>query len=906
MKIALRFLLALALVISATAVYAGETGSVSGTVKDGTGAPVPGATVKISGPQMPAGRTVVTTSSGGFHFQKLIPGEYRIETELAGLGKAVRQTLVTLDTDTQVALTLVQKATAEVTVTAEAVSVDLKSAEVSTIFSDKTLKSLPLPRSYTGLLSLVPGGASDPTFLNGYFNAGGTLQDNLFLIDGVNITNPGFGMLSIETNELDISEFSVKRGGINAETRAVGAVVNAVTKSGTNVVAGAVRIEAQPKTFSARPINTGLASTTDRYVPALSLGFPIMKDVLFGYVSARWRLDDQTDRSGAYGTLPDYKHTEQEYHGKITAYPNEKNFISVDGRYLPVKDSNYFGTLQDQPTAGYDGDNKDSTISASWNWFIAANSNLEAKYIHLTEQNHLQAQNDIGITPTWNPTNIAANGALGNSFSGTDGVYVYRLNNQNYKRDAVSLNASQFLDLGPTQHQIKVGAAFETSQEDLSRFSNGWGAIASTTATVAGKKAAYVATWYPDQSTQLSDARTYTFFLQDTLTWKRLSATVGFMVNRDEYAQDINGNRNNFLTFRYGQEFQPRVGLVYNADVIKGDKFYGSFGKYMDLNQKSSARSLAPNRIYQMDTYFDAAGAILQSAPRAATTGKTIDAGLKPTYLTDWIFGYSAPIANKWSVDAYWQYRNTEHFIDDIPGTFPASGPFHAANLDQFGATRFYRAVTAQVQRRYADHWSMDVSYTYSQFKGNVDYDQSGNACPTAGCFNTSSNLMDGQGLYVYDPNRYGYLTSDRPHVFKAFGSYEMFGITLGGNLRVQSGRAYEARGRAAIGGTSGYRYIEPAGSRRLPTWTNFDLLASYNIPISIVNLRLEGRILNLFNTQTTLNVNRLEYLDAFVSSPNAPLYAAPQGTTQPNANFEAPTSIAPPRRFVLTAIAEF
>ena len=327
----------------------------------------------------------------------------------------------------------------------------------------------------------------------------------------------------------------------------------------------------------------------------------------------------------------------------------------------------------------------------------------------------------------------------------------------------------------------------------------------------------------------------------------------------------------------------------------------------MDLNQKSAARSLAPNRIYSLQTYFNAAGTILQTAPLASTTGKTIDEGIKPTYLIDWVFGYSAPFADKWSFDAYWQYRNTEHFIDDIPGTFPSAGPFHAANLDQFGAKRFYRAVTAEVQKRYADRWSLDVSYTHSEFIGNTDYDSNSTTLSGyGGTFNTSSNLMDAQGLYVYDPNRYGYLSSDRTHVFKAFGSYDIFGVTLGGNLRVQSGRAYEARGRGAIGGTSAYRYLEPAGSRRLPTWTNFDLLAAYNIPLSGVNIRLEGRILNLFNDQTTLMVNRLQYNDAFVASPDPPLYAAPQGTTQPNASFEAPTSIAPPRRFVLTAIVEF
>lgn len=910
MRFISRILLSLALLVAATAAWAGQTGSISGNVKDSNGQGVPGATVKVSGSLMPAGRQAVSTANGAFNFQKLIPGTYKVEAELTGLGKSSREVVVSLDSDTQVTLSLTQKATAEVTVMAEAVSVDLKSSEVNSVYSEKEIRSLPLARSYSGLLQLVPGAAGDPTFASGYFNAGGGLQDNLFLIDGVNITNPGFGYLSIETNELDIAEFSVKRGGINAETRAVGAVVNAITKSGTNQLQGAARIEAQPKSFSARPITTGVASTTDRYVPALNLGFPVVRDMIFGYASFRYRDDNTTDRSGHYGNLPDGTYTEEEYHAKFTAYPNQQNFITVDGRYLPVKDGNHFGTLNDAPTAAYDAKNKDWTLSAAWNFFVTSNTSLEAKYIHLTEQNNLVAQHDLGLTPTWNNTNIAANGNIANAFAGSDGVYSFRFNDQNYKRDEVRLTASQFLDIGPTQHQIKAGVGYEAGQEDLTRLSNGWGGITADSSRPQGAgttQAAYRATYYPDQSTQLSDSRTLTVFLQDTITWKRLSVMLGFMVNRDEFAQELPGGvRNNFLTFRFGQEFQPRLGIVYNAELLKGDKFYGNYGKYMDLNQKSSARSLAPGRIYQLSTYFDAAGNAFFTVPAASTTGKTIDGGIKPTYLDEFLVGYSAPIGSKLSFDTYYQYRRTSHFIDDIPGTFPTSGPFHAANLDQFGASRFYRGVTAEIQRKYADKWQADVSYTYSEFKGNVDYDSSSNAGGTTGLFNSSSNLMDGQGLYVNDPMRYGYLSTDRPHVFKAFGSYDFFGVQLGGALRVQSGRAFEARGRGNVGGLSGYRYIEPAGSRRLPTWTNFDLLAAYHMPIGPVNVRLEGRILNLFNTQTTLMVNRLEYTDAFVANTTPPLYANPQGTTTLNSTFLAPTTLAAPRRVVLSLTAEF
>jgi hypothetical protein len=910
MKILFRIVLALALVVTATAAFAGETGSVSGTVKDGTGAPVPGATVKISGPQLPAGRNAVTSSTGAYNFQRLLPGTYKVEAELQGLGKVARQVAVTVDADTQVSLTLIQAAAAQVTVSAQAVSVDLKSSEVSINVSDKEIKALPLARSYSGLISLIPGASTDPNYSG--FNAGGTVQDNLYLIDGVNISNPGFGYLSIETNELDIADFNVKRGGITAETRSVGAIVNAVTKTGTNELNGSVRIEASPTSFGAKSIDPAVTSKTERYVPAFGLGFPILKDTLFGYASGRFLMNNTTDRVNPYGPLPDGEVREQEYHGKLTFFPNQKNFISVDGRVIPQKNKNvYDNPSGDESTVGYAYDNTQWTASVAWNLLLSASTFFEAKYIHLTEENQGSPQNNIGLTPAWNATNICANGQYPHAGGvGYCGVYQYS-NTQNYKRDEFKINGNQFFDLGPTQHQVKGGFGYESSEEDLTRLANGWGLIANSTAvTVNGVKSKYRGRWYPDQSTQLSPAQTYSLYLQDTVTiGQHLTVTAGFMMNHDIYGQTIAGVRNNFLSFGMGNEFQPRLGIVWNPELLKGDKVYGNYGKYMDLNQKSSARSLAPARIYQMESFFDATGNLLLTRPRASTTGKTIDSGLKPTYLEEIVLGYSAPVADKWSVDLWGQYRATRHFIEDVPGTYPDNSPYHVSNLDEFGASRRYRALTLEVQRRLANHWAFDASYTLSRFEGNFDLDYGG-----GGIFNTSSYIQDGPGWYVYDPNRFGLLSTDRTHIAKFFGSYEFMGVTLGGYLRIQSGRPWEARGQDPECNCYS-RYLEPAGTRRMPTWTNFDLLVSYTIPVNPLSIRVEARVQNLFNTQTALSVNRAEYLDGFVYSTVPPYYAAPQGTTLPNQAgtagatypyFGDPTSYAPPRRLIHTAVVDF
>ena len=207
-----------------------QTGSVSGTVFDQGGAPVAGASVRISGDPMPAGRTATTTDSGTYSFPLLLPGEYVVEAEKPQAGTSRRTVLVQVDRDTQLDLAIGVTVQEALVVTAVTPIVDMRSSEVSFNFEDEYLRNIPLERNYRGLFQLIPGVADNRSPVGPA--AGGTRQDNAYLIDGVNITNPGFGYLSTEVNELDIAEVNIKRAGVSAEFgRTAGAVTNAVTRS---------------------------------------------------------------------------------------------------------------------------------------------------------------------------------------------------------------------------------------------------------------------------------------------------------------------------------------------------------------------------------------------------------------------------------------------------------------------------------------------------------------------------------------------------------------------------------------------------------------------------------------------------------------------------------------------------
>ncbi|HEY6052251.1 MAG TPA: hypothetical protein VIZ58_13445, partial [Thermoanaerobaculia bacterium] len=89
---------------------------------------------------------------------------------------------------------------------------------------------------------------------------------------------------------------------------------------------------------------------------------------------------------------------------------------------------------------------------------------------------------------------------------------------------------------------------------------------------------------------------------------------------------------------------------------------------------------------------------------------------------------------------------------------------------------------------------------------------------------------------------------------------------------------------------------IEPAGTRHLSSWTNFDLLVAQNIPIGPATLSLAGKLLNVFNTQPALSIDQ----GFCLNQPCLSTSGIPASNLNPN--FGKPTVYAPARRFLVSA----
>jgi hypothetical protein len=239
----------LVLVCAAAPVLAQQgTAQLGGKIADAQGGALPGVTIIITNEESGVVRDSVSTAEGSFFAAQMVPGRYRIQATLEGF-KALDRRNVTLTVGQTVSVDLVMEVgglAETLTVTGEAALVDVTTATVGGHISAEELNELPSGnRNYMAFVGNVPGTIFVPSseFLNDTFQANGqSAAANNIVFDGAGNTDEqrgsNVGGQTRAANE-SIQEVQIITNQFDAEWgRASGAVVNAVTKSGTNQLAG--------------------------------------------------------------------------------------------------------------------------------------------------------------------------------------------------------------------------------------------------------------------------------------------------------------------------------------------------------------------------------------------------------------------------------------------------------------------------------------------------------------------------------------------------------------------------------------------------------------------------------------------------------------------------------------------
>jgi hypothetical protein len=242
------FLLTLFFVAAAALLSSAQTGSIQGTVVDKAGAVVAGAEITVT--NVATGQTRTTQSSGtGFYSITTLPvGSYQIEIKKQSFKSfKVQSAKLTVD---QILTANAQldpgQVTEEVQVRADQLPpVDLETAQVSNLVDARQMKELPLiTRDPYSLVLLSPGTSQTNSSLGGFTVNGSRERNNNFLLDGVDNNDtsvPGIAGGVLSANPDSTEEFRVITNNFNAEYgRNTGAIVDVVTKSGTNSFHGSV------------------------------------------------------------------------------------------------------------------------------------------------------------------------------------------------------------------------------------------------------------------------------------------------------------------------------------------------------------------------------------------------------------------------------------------------------------------------------------------------------------------------------------------------------------------------------------------------------------------------------------------------------------------------------------------
>ncbi len=294
-------LLIVVFVLAPAAARAQTLGTIAGSVKDASGAVLPGVTVEAASPALiEKVRTVTTDGAGLYRIVNLPPGAYTVKFTLPGFNTVLRDAVevtvgVTVPIDSELRVGALEET---VTVTGESPIVDVQSAAQTRSVTAEIFKEIPSSGSWVQMASLVPAirasfqdvGGSGGDATGATVSAHGSrAQDGVSLIDGLRIGNmyQSSNLTNMSLSPLLADQVDIQLSGQMAETGTNGVIMNLVPRAGGNTFSGSALVNGshpslQSSNFTSRLQDRGLqgASTSLKKLYDINgaLGGPVKRD----------------------------------------------------------------------------------------------------------------------------------------------------------------------------------------------------------------------------------------------------------------------------------------------------------------------------------------------------------------------------------------------------------------------------------------------------------------------------------------------------------------------------------------------------------------------------------------------------------------------------------------------------
>src|SRR5262245_24178684 len=650
------FLLAALMALIAGAVALGQTttATLSGVVKDASGALVPDVKITAKNADTGATRETKTDDGGRYSPTNLGPGQYEVRAERTGF-KTAAQSGVTLTVGGATVLDLsiqIGEVTELVEVKQEEPLIEPTKAELSRVVNERSIESLPIiGRNFVDFAKLASGVAPGRENTGGgafkepdtgvgsaaapRLTFGGQSElSTLILVDGADNIQNATGLPRVTPSQEAVREFRVLNSTFLAEYgRALGGFVNIVTKSGTNRYNGSVYYFGQNDELNAQPLLTGPNPVLRQNQFGATIGGPLRKDKTFFFGSYEWQRRAESNKfsSVIFNNLAAINVTKRffgladETTNVLRANDYDGFLAKLDHKLSNNNDFSIRYNLLDSTTEGFlGGGGRASPASTTRRNNAVLDQSMVASDTALLASNVVNearvqwARRTFDFTPVVKEPDLEVSNLIitGKTTSDMDFYGESRL------------QLSDNLSVVSGGHSLKFGADFnnirDTTRLDLffparvifanlggpgvagPTFLNQtpvvfWWGLANGTTTRSAVPVNPFSQAVPSDIASLTTTRvrhnSYGFFGQDE--WKatsNLTLTLGLRYDFETYPEL-------FVSRRDLNNFQPRVGLAYSFSPrtvvragfgIFNDRQFSSIGQLISVVQLGSAGDL-PN-----------------------------------------------------------------------------------------------------------------------------------------------------------------------------------------------------------------------------------------------------------------------------------------------------------------------
>jgi hypothetical protein len=611
-------------------------GTITGTVVDQNGAPVPGAVVTVTNKSSQRSVNLVSRTDGTYVAREIEPGRYSVKVEAPGFtATEVPDVNLLVGKTLKVDANLkIGGLTESLLVVGDAPMIDTSSTLRGQNLPAEEFDNLPKARSFQDLAISAPSVNRGPVE-GGLQVNGASGGENNFTVDGVSVNSQIHGHQRQDAVFEHLQEVQVKTSGLSAEYGgALGGVVSAITKSGGNEFKGSVfyyfgteslssskgltkRLVIDPNTQNSAFYVQDTGNSFDRHEIGGSLGGPIIKNKLFFFGSVSPRLFRRDfDYLLENGQTPATIHQEtnsHSYFGKLTLEASSRLRFNLSALGTPESSTGTIpradgaqenwstllpGSIPGNNALGYDTPQLSAAFTADYT--LSSTSLLSARAGYMRD-NYKVTGADTSQTWEYSTPSIG--------LAGVPAQFQLPARSGNLSRNSIAdhdLTTRRYTNLELTKsfmaqgvHNLKVGAGLSRATNDVEEaYPNDgyvtlfWDTAFTSQATGKTGRGTYGYYTIDDIGTKgETGADIAHFFVQDT--WqvtRRLTLNLGVRAENEKIPTFRPEIQKYAIQFGWGDKISPRLGLSY--DVLGNGKLKASaaFGRYYDWTKYELAR----------------------------------------------------------------------------------------------------------------------------------------------------------------------------------------------------------------------------------------------------------------------------------------------------------------------------